>query len=212
MKRGKIKTAYWEGTLKTGKQPASVYAFCDQHELTEAEFYEHFTSFYGIEAVYWKSLVVDTIATLDNDEDAKSYDARQKLLAFYFTFFEHTLKHRSRLITRFPKGASPGKNGCLKGFNSEFNKFASSLLIQAREEELIRSCDKGRFNEVQEHALYAQFRTIINFHRQDSSEGFEDTDAFIEKSVKFGFDAARMPLIDSGIDLIRFTLPRVFGQ
>ena len=211
MNREEIEGAYWDDTLKRGSQPASVYAFCDKHGLNEGEFYQHFSSFYAIEGSYWKSLVSDTVSALHNDEDVKNYDSHQKLLAFYYTFFEKILQHRSRFTTRFPKGVSPGKNNCLKGFNQEFKKFAEHLLAQAREEGAIRSCDNNRLQEAQEQGLHAQFRTIINFYRQDSSEGFEDTDAFIEKSVKFGFDAARMPLIDSGIDLLRFALPRVFN-
>lgn len=210
MTREEIEHAYWDDTLKAGKQPPSVYAFCEKHDLSEGDFYAHFSSFYSIEGAYWKSLVSDTVATLHNDEDAKTYDAHQKLLAFYYTFFELVLKNRSRLLTRFPKGVSPGKNGCLKGFNSEFKSFATNLLAQGREEDLISSCD-GRLNEAHEHGLYAQLRTLINFYRQDASENFEDTDALIEKSVKFAFDAARMPLVDSGLDLIRFALPRVFN-
>ena len=211
MNREEIEGAYWDDTLKRGSQPASVYAFCSKHGFPESEFYHHFSSFYGIEGAYWKSLVTDTVSALEHDEDVKGYDAHQKLLAFYYTFFENILKHRSRLTTRFPKGVSPGKNNCLKGFNHEFKNFAHHLLAQAREEGLVRSCDENRFQEAQEHGLYAQLRTLINFYRQDSSEGFEDTDAMIEKTVKFGFDAARMPLVDSGLDLLRFALPRVFN-
>ena len=211
MNREEIEAAYWDDTLKRGSQPASVYAFCDKHGLTEGQFYEHFSSFYAIEGSYWKSLVSDTVSALNSDEDAQNYDAHQKLLAFYYTFFENILQHRSRLTTRFPKGLSPGSNSCLKGFNQEFKKFSEHLLAQAREEGAIRSCDNNRLQEAQEHGLYAQLRTLINFYRQDSSDGFEDTDAFIEKTVKFGFDAARMPLVDSGIDLLRFALPRVFN-
>ena len=211
MDREEIEKAYWDDTLKAGSQPASVYAFCDKHGLEEANFYQHYTSFHGIEGSYWKSLVTDTVAVLAKDEDAQSYDSHQMLLAFYYTFFENVLKHRSRFMLRFPKGMSPGSNNCLKGFNQEFKKFAESLLVQAREEEAIHSYEHDRLKEVQEHGLYAQFRTLINFYRQDSSDGFEDTDAFIEKSVKFGFEAAKMPLVDSGIDLLRFALPRVFN-
>ncbi|MEM9079815.1 MAG: hypothetical protein AAGC74_03885 [Verrucomicrobiota bacterium] len=211
MSKEELEAKYWDETLKAGKQPASVYAFCQHHGLPEAEFYQHFSSFYSIEGAYWKSLVTHTIATLENDQDAQGYSAQQKLLAFYYTFFEVVLKNRSRLLTRFPKGVSPGKNGCLNGFNDEFQKFATQLLAQAREEGAVNSCD-GRLTELQEHGLYAQLRTLINFYRQDSSENFQDTDAFIEKSVKFAFDAARQPLFESGVDLLRFTLPRVLGK
>ena len=212
MERQQIEKSYWDDVLKSGSKPVSVYAFCDKHEIAESDFYQHYSSFHGLEGNYWKSLVVDTVAILENDEDAKGYDSHQRLLAFYYTFFENVLKHRSRFVARFPKGLSPGSNGSLKGFNQEFKKFANSLLAQAREEGAVRSCENNRFQQVQEHGLYAQLRTLINFYRQDSSDGFEDTDAFIEKSVKPAFEAARMPLVDSGIDLLRFTLPRIFNS
>ena len=57
--------------------------------------------------------------------------------------------------------------------------------------------------------MFEQFRSIIEYHRKDQSEEFQDTDALIEKSVRLGADIARAGTLDSAIDLGRFLLRRL---
>ena len=62
------------------------------------------------------------------------------------------------------------------------------------------------------HANAAQqlfvIKGIIEFHRKDQSPEFQDTDALIEKSVRFSADMARSGTLDSAFDLGRFLMRR----
>lgn len=198
---------YWDHLLEYGTQPASVFKFCKDLGIKEGEFYREYGSFEAIEARFWESTVVDTIKTLDSDEETAGYDARQLLLAFYFTYFEIVLDHRSKFLARFPCLSARGRVGNLKGFQGAFEDFAKRVIELGKAEESV--VDFKQYNSIQEKGLYPQFRLLIDFYLKDTSQGFEDTDAFIEKSVRFFFDAARFPIVESTIDLLRFLVPRL---
>jgi hypothetical protein len=55
--------------------------------------------------------------------------------------------------------------------------------------------------------LYVHLRWVIDQYLKDESEGFERTDAFIEKTVTLAFDLFRSQALDSAADLLRFLLP-----
>jgi hypothetical protein len=53
------------------------------------------------------------------------------------------------------------------------------------------------------------WRSVLEYFLKDESQGFERTDAFIEKTVEFAFDLLRTQAIDSAADLARFLLPQI---
>ena len=192
---------YWHILLTEGKRPQSVYAFAQSIDIDEAEFYKHASSFESIESGYWDSLVEETIGVLYEDSDYTDYPSEQKILAFMFTFFLHAQKNRSRIVKFFPR---PGCNSALKPMRKRFIEFATQLIAQGVEEGSI--ADRKNLTDKYPQLLFEQFRAIIEFHRKDHSEEFQDTDALIEKSVRLGADVARSGSLDSAFDLGRFLL------
>ncbi|MBT8043532.1 MAG: hypothetical protein KJO79_01170 [Verrucomicrobiae bacterium] len=198
-----IEKHYWHYLLTEGKRPKSVYAFAQACDLDEADFYQHAASFEALESRYWKQLVDETVEVLHEDEDYASYPADQKLLAFYYTFFAHTQKNRSRLVEFFPR---PGCIRGLKPMRHRFIEFANEVIDQGVEEGSI--ADRKKLTDKYPQLLFEQFRGLIEFHRKDQSDHFEDTDALIEKSVRLSADLATSGAIDSAIDLGRFLMRR----
>ncbi len=198
-----IPSAYWHYLLTHGKRPASVYAFTHEIEMEEADFYAHAASFSSLEARYWKNTIEETITVLESDEDYSGYAPDQKLLAFFYTYFSHIQKHRSRLVEFFPR---PGCYQSLKPMRATFVEYTKDIITQGLEDGSI--ADRKKLTEKYPQLLFEQFRSIIEFYRKDHSEEFQDTDAFIEKSVRFGADVARSGTLDSAFDLGRFLLRR----
>ena len=199
-----LEDQYWHFLLTTGKRPTSVYAFTQKIDVEEAEFYEQAVSFEALEAFYWKQLVQETITILQEDEDYTDYPSDQKLLAFFYTFFAHTQKNRSRLVGFFP---SLGSCKTLQPMRHTFIDFAKDVISQGLKEGNI--ADRKKLTEKYPQLLFEQFRSLIEFHRKDQSEAFQDTDALIEKSVRFSADIARSGSLDSAFDLGRFLLRRI---
>ncbi len=195
---------YWHIILTHGKRPVNVYAFVQELEIEETEFYKHVASFEALEARYWERLVEESIAVLGDDDDYADYSSDQKLLAFFYTFFQHAQKHRSRMVEFFP---SPGCSKVIKPMRKRFLHYAKEIVGQGLEEGSV--ADRKNLTDKYPQLMFEQFRSIIEYHRKDQSEEFQDTDALIEKSVRLGADIARAGTLDSAIDLGRFLLRRL---
>mgnify|MGYP001825249896 CR=1 FL=1 len=202
----RVEEAYWDHVLEHGSVPASVYRFCKQLSVSEGEFFKEFSNFDAVEARYWERGIRECLEALDADEDTAAYTAAQWLSAFYFTYFEMAVENRSKFLARFPN-LKEGKSPRLSGWHRAFGEVADRFIEKAVEESSIAGGD--RLKKAQKRAVVFQARSLVDFHLQDTSPRFEDTDALIEKSVRFVFEAARLPLIDSAVDLARFIIPRV---
>lgn len=201
-----IQEAYWEQLLESGKQPASVYSFCKSIEIEEKDFYPVAPSFAALEAQFWKELVQSTQEVLDADEDYQSYDARGKLLAFFYTYFEHALAYRSRFLLRFPRREKALFCPSLKGMKSAFDDCARSLMEAVVAEG--SSAIPAKLTEESYRGGWPVFLFLIDFWLSDTSDGFQDTDSLIEKTVKFGHEVTHFTAIEAALDLGKFLFGR----
>ena len=86
-----IKQAYRDYLLMEGKQPASVFKFCKDNSMAEAEFYDHFGSFEALEKSIWQGYIENTRQKLEADEAYAQFTSREKILTFYFSLAEMSL-------------------------------------------------------------------------------------------------------------------------
>ena len=201
-----VSDLYWEHILETGKPPVSVYSFCKKIEITEKEFYEQFSSFDALVFKFWASLIHETQAALDADEDYQEYDSRAKLLAFLFTFFEIALEYRSRFLLRFPRREKALFCASMKGMKSAFDDSARSLMEEVIAEG--NSAIPARVTQESYRGGWPVFLFLIDFWLNDTSDGFQDTDSLIEKTVRFGHEVTHFSAIDAALDLGRFLVGR----
>lgn len=200
-----LEDTYWRYLLTKGQRPKSVFTFAEYANIPEADFYKTAANFDALESNYWERLAAETVEVLHADDDYAGYSAEDKLLAFYYTFFAHTQKNRSRLVEYFPKFGPPCSK--LKGIRRVFTRYAKGIIAQGIQEDTI--ADRKKLTEAYPMLMFDQFRGIIEFHRRDSSLEFQDTDAFIEKTVRLSSNLARGGTVESLIDLGRFLLRRV---
>ena len=203
MEKTDIVDRYWTFLLTEGARPKSVYAFAVALGIEESEFYESFAGLAAIEGEYWKQTVVETIDVVEADEDFVGYPADQKLLAFFFTYITHIQKQRSRFVTYFPKLGALSDNG-LTGMKEVLRGFAKSIVASGVEDGTF--ADRKKLTDYYDSFIWMHFLAVIRFYIQDESEGFQDTDAFIEKSVHVGVQSAAHGVLESGLDFARFMI------
>jgi len=199
--RARIIDAYWRHRLIEGRPPHSVFAFCESIGIGEETFHAEFSGFAAIESAWWTDLATTTISTLEQDSDYGAYDARQRLLAFHYTLVATAQPCRSRLTESLPP-PGPGLPAALRPLHTATRPFFEALVRQGIADKLI--ADRGKLSDLYPRALWEQLRWILDYHRRDTSAKFEDTDAFIEKSVRLFFDAAGTGVVESALDLARF--------
>ncbi len=201
-----IQEKYWEHVLETGKRPPSIFSFCKQIEIDEAEFYKQASSFEALEAKFWKSQVLETQELLDADEDYQAYDSRGKLLAFFYTYFEKALGNRSRYLQSFPRREKSLFCPSMKSMKEAFDASARNLMEEVVAEG--SSMIPAKITEESYRGGWPVFLFIMEFWLNDTSEAFQDTDSLIEKTVKFGHEVTHFSAFDAALDLGRFLLGR----
>lgn len=201
-----LSDAYWDHVLSHGKEPSSVYALCKKIGIQEPQFYQHYGSFQALTRSFWERTITDTQSMLDQDADYQEYDARAKLLAFFYTYFENTLQYRSRFLASFPRRQKAALCPSLKGMKSAFDHSSKTLMAEVVSEG--KSNLPSQWTEKGYKGGWPVFLYLIEFWLNDSSKGFQDTDSLIEKLVTFGHDITHFSPFDSAIDLGRFILGR----
>lgn len=201
--RDAIVSAYMDYVLMTETYPKSVYKFCKEHKFEEQEFYEHFASFKNLETSIWSDFYSLTITLLHKSEDYQQYANREKLLTFYYTFFEMLTANRSYVLMVLSKYEMPLKNlEQLKQLRQDVKEFAKGLISDANEGKKIKALQKNEM--VFSEATWVQLLFLMKFWKEDNSPGFEKTDMAIEKSVNTVFDVFDNTPLESIIDLGKF--------
>ena len=196
-------TYYMDYVLTHNHKPNSVYAFAKDNNFEEQKFYEFFSSFETLEQSIFKIFFDYTVAILEKSEDYHSFDARNKLLSFYYTFFEILTANRSYVVNALNRDKNHLKSlKTLAHLKKSFTIYIDHLdikTIDLKEEKF----EKIKNKAVKESAWF-QLLVTIKFWLDDTSLSFEKTDLFIEKSVQASFDLIDTTPLKSLIDFGKF--------
>lgn len=198
-----IATKYIDTLLTTGKPPKSIYSFSKELAIEESEFYTYFSSFQHLEGRIFTLFFENAMAVLEKNDDFSQYDAKNKLLSFFFTYIEILTANRSYVLLALKESGNSLQHAKkLRGLKQEFQRFTDTFdidKIDIKQETLEKFQNKG----IQE-GFWVQFLVIIKYWMEDTSSAFEKTDLFIEKSVQASFDVLETKPAKSIIDLGKF--------
>lgn len=190
---------------EAGASPHSVARFCRQAGITEAVFFKHFPSLHALEKAFWRHWISGVISAVESGDDWEAFAARDRYLAFLFALTQSATARRSLLLERFHDISPISHPAALEGMRKEFLEFAHRLVDRGTESGEI--ADRRVLTTLYPGILYVHLRWVMDQWLKDESDGFERTDAFIEKTVALAFDLFRSQALDSAADLIRFLLP-----
>ena len=207
----KIFEYYIQTVLEHEKEPSSVYRFCKDLKIEEAEFYKSFASLEHLKAEIFRQFFDNALSLIQKEEGYVSKSSQEKLLSFYFTFFEVLLLNRSYVLFALRGGKSPmDKMTTLRSLRTRFKQF-STVLIQdgnALKQSRISQHPEAVFSE----GAWIQLLFLLKFWLEDSSPDFEKTDMAIEKSVRTVFDLFDSSPVDSVIDFGKFLWKEKFNM
>ncbi len=195
---------YMDEVLMEENTSKSVYAFSKKNNFEESVFYQYFSDFETLEKHIFSVFCTKTIELLLQNEDYKTYDAKSKLLSFYYTFFEILTANRSYVHLKLK--ANKNKLESLKQLSTlrtAFIEFVTKEIhtenIDFKNKTINKIQDKGLSEAAWLHLLFT-----LQFWLEDNSENFEKTDIFIEKSVKASFDLRDIAPVQSVFDFAKF--------
>ncbi len=198
-----IKQAYIDYVLTHNEEPKSVYAFAKKLKITEASFYDNFTSFAGIEKSIWFEVTAETISTIKEQAVWMGFSSREKMLSFFYSYLENLKGQRSFIIYSLKNStARYSTPTALNGVKPLFERFAEEILTEGLETGEL--ADRKFFAKRYKDALWIQFAFILNFWINDTSEGFEKTDEAIEKGINVTFDLFQRSPIDNLFEYGKF--------
>ena len=206
----KIVKKFIEHVLKHGSYPTSVYAFAEELEMKEAEFYKYFGAFEAIEMYIFTSFFENAIVLLEKDDNYHSFQAKDKLLSFYYTFFEVLAANRS-----YVQAALGSKKDMLKklkvlsDLRHQFQQYINSLEIPSldlKQVALKKMQERGMFE-----MAWSQLLVTMKFWLDDTSARFEKTDIFIEKSINTSFELMNIEPLESLMDFGKFLVKEKLG-
>ena len=96
--RDKIVSMYMNYRLEHNEQPKSVYQFSKINGFDESQFYSFFGTLEGLEKEIFRLFFENTVNLLHKNEEYQGYDMKNKMLSFYFTFFENLTANRSYVV------------------------------------------------------------------------------------------------------------------
>jgi len=198
-----IVSLYMNDVLEKGQKPKSVYHFAKENDFTEAEFYSFFGTLEGVEKEIFRMFFSNAVDLLHKNTEYLEYDMKNKMLSFYFTFFEVLTANRSYVLQSLKLDRNPIRNLVqLTSLRQSFKEYVSEILTddyRLDQEKLQKFQEKG----IQESA-WLQLMLTIKFWMNDESAAFEKTDIFIEKSVNASFELMNVAPINHLIDLGKF--------
>ncbi|MAN59611.1 MAG: heat-shock protein [Flavobacteriaceae bacterium] len=201
--RAGIITAYMGYVLEHGETPKSVYKFSKDLGMTEVEFYGFFASFDGLRQEIWNTFFDEAMKLAHKNENYDTFSNQEKMLTFFFTFFELLTANRSYVLYALQEQRDMMKNlSQLKGLRHRVKEFASGLINDKNAEKQLRILKQpvAVFSE----GAWLQTLFIVKYWMADNSPNFEKTDVVIEKSVRAIFDVFETTPLESVIDFGKF--------
>ena len=196
-----------EFVLENNHNPKSVFSFAKENNFEESDFYKFYGTFEGIEQSIFSEFFNNTIKILAKSEEYPNYDARNKLLSFYFTFFEILTANRSYVVYALKGNEEVTKLRSLKllkDLKQDFKTFSNNIGIEKidlQQEQLGKIQDK-----TMQESSWIQLILTLKFWLDDTSPSFDKTDIFIEKSINSRFDLLDIKPLKSLLDFGKFIL------
>ncbi len=204
-----IITMYMDYVLEHETIPKSVFKFCKMNSIKEVEFYENFGSIESIRKKIWNKFYVNTENLLKKNKEFDNFSNRDKMLTFFYSFFEMLTLNRSYVLLALKQENNPLKNlGQLKGLRKQIKNFAADLINEGNAD---RTLEITKHNpKLFSEGAWLQFLFLLKFWMNDESAGFEKTDIAIEKSVNTIFDVFDNTPLENIIDFGKFLYKETF--
>lgn len=198
-----ILTLYMDFVIENQTKPEDIEDFCQIVNLEESNFYTHFKSLKKVEKAIFKELFKNSLEVLSESEEFISFDKKNKLISFYFTFFENLNLNREYILI-----ALKGCKNQLKSFNT-LSSLKKSFIAYIDNLDLsegilpIEGLEKAQKKLINESA-WIQLYLTIQFWLEDTSDSFEKTDILIEKSINTSFELIENKFLKNAFDLGKF--------
>ena len=181
-----------------GEAPINPYTVSKKAGISEEEFYKYFSTTEQIGRTIWKEIHEKVRQRLENSDIFAQYSAREKILAYLYTFFEVAIPYRS-----FIK-ATINKPFLQTSFKEEFETFVTDIIQEGIAADEIK--ERFIIGNAYPTILWGLLQRLIHFWLNDTSEQFVETEKAIDTYSKVILEFMGHNLMDSIFDSVKFAL------
>lgn len=204
-----VLTAFMNYILENDHFPKSVYKFCNELDIDEKNFYKFFGSLEGVKMMVWETFYDNAMSLLEKDKSFEMAKPKEKLLSFYYTFFEILLLNRSYVLFALSETDKiTFRMNQLSSLKKMFKSFTAELIEDGN---LEKPSYLQHPPKIFSEAAWVQLGFLIKFWIEDSSADFEKTDQAIEKSVQTAFDVFDNTPLSALVDFGKFLWKEKFA-
>jgi hypothetical protein len=208
--RESIVTMFMDYVLEHEEVPKTVYKFCKINSIQESDFYLHFGSISTLQKGIWTTFFDNASSVMMKNKEYQDFSNRDKMLTFFYTFFEVLTLNRSYVLFSMKQSGSTLKNmEQLKGLRKGIKEFSKGLIEAGNENKNIKITKHNP--QLFSEGAWLQFMFLLNFWKSDDSAGFEKTDVAIEKSVNTIFDVFDNTPLENILDFGKFLYKETFA-
>ncbi|MFX0557593.1 TetR family transcriptional regulator C-terminal domain-containing protein [Maribacter sp. CXY002] len=201
---------YMDYVLENETFPKSIYKFSKENKFKEEEFYLFYGSLEALQKGIWEKFYSNSIKVMNNNDEYSSFSNKDKMLTFFYTFFELLTLNRSYVLFALKAEKNPLKNlAQLKGVRTHLKNFAKELIDQGNGNKISKLTKQNP--QLYSEWAWLQFLFILKFWINDDSPGFEKTDMAIEKSVNTIFDVFDNTPLENIVDFGKFLYKETFA-
>lgn len=201
---------YMDYVLEHETMPKSIYKFCKVAKIKEEDFYLFYGSLHSLQKGIWEQFFMNTMQVMEKNEEYVGFSNKDKMLTFFFTFFEILTLNRSYVLFVLEQEKNPMKNmGQLKGLRKHIKDFAKDLIEDGNAEKNLKITKHNP--QLFSEGAWLQFMFILRFWMKDDSARFEKTDIAIEKSVNTIFDVFDNTPLENILDFGKFLYKESFA-
>jgi len=203
-------TKYMDYVLEHEMVPKSVYKFCKVAGIKEVDFYLFYGSIASLQKGIWEQFYRNASNVMQENEEYAAFSNKDKMLTFFYTFFEILTLNRSYVLYTLEEGQHAMKNmEQLKGLRKNIKHFAKDLIEDGNAEKNLKITKHSP--QIFSEGAWLQFLFILRFWMKDDSARFEKTDMAIEKSVNTIFDVFDNTPLENILDLGKFLYKESFA-
>jgi AcrR family transcriptional regulator len=190
---------------QTGDDRAlNAYNIAQGAGYSEEQFYRYFSSPDQVGSHVWQHIGQQVRDTLQQSEAFAQYSAREKILAYLFTFFEVALPYRTFIQKTFHKTA------LRQSYNSLFQAVLADIVQSGVAANEMR--DRLSISTFYPNILLNLHMRLVRFWLNDKSENFADTDRAVEIYSRVVLDLMAYNIFDSIYDSLKFGIDRFIAN
>ena len=198
-----IISKYMDYVLEHEAYPKSVYKFCKETKVKEEEFYKFFGNIEKLKNSIWTEFFNNATSVMYANQEYSSYANREKMLTFFYTFFELLTMNRSFVLFDLKENTEGLRNlKKLTDLRKDVKSFATTLIEEENEGNPFKITKRPVFLFAE--GAWVQTVFLLKFWMDDDSAGLEKTDMAIEKSVNTIFDVFDNTPLESVLDFGKF--------